>query len=111
MHDFFAQPTRVALWMDTKFPNMAPMIFTCDMTSIGYIRLSEFVEVQFARRVGEDVIAEQLASLDRAEQQVRERFQEALNEINARRADIQQLPFIPAANATKTDPREDTCPF
>lgn len=106
--DAFDKSNKVALWMDPRYPAMGGSVFTGDMGCIGYIRTSEFIEVQFVRRAADEVIDAQLAALDTAEQQVRERFQEALNEINARRADTQQLPFIQAAKTTSDG---DRCPF
>jgi hypothetical protein len=52
-----------------------------------YVRLTEFVEVNFPPLNNEEVV----------EKQFRERFQEALNEIERQRQELRAITYTPAA--------------
>lgn len=111
MSEYFSGPVKIAVWLDSSIRGYKSYTVTDgNYTALGYTRVSDYVEVQFTERPVEDLVPEQLANLDKKEQEVRERFQEALNEINARRADIMQLPFIQAAKTT-INPLDDVIPF
>ncbi len=62
-----------------------------------YVRLTEFVEVNFPPLNSEEVLEKQLKALDSAEQDVRTRFQEALNEIERQRQELRAITYKPAA--------------
>jgi hypothetical protein len=62
-----------------------------------YVRLTEFVEVNFPPLNSEEVVEKQLKALDSAEHDVRTRFQEALNEIERQRQELRAITYTPAA--------------
>lgn len=61
-----------------------------------YARVSEPVEVEFPPLSTEAVIKQQIDALDRTEQQIREDFQQKLDAIQNRRAELQALTYVPA---------------
>lgn len=60
-----------------------------------YVRTSEYVDVTFAFPPLEsrEIVEKQLAQLDAAEAEVRNRFQEALNAINSQRAELRAITY------------------
>lgn len=56
-----------------------------------FVRVSEYVEVDFPPRPAEEVVPAQLATLDKAEQELRAQFQAKLNEIAEQRAKLKAL--------------------
>jgi hypothetical protein len=62
-----------------------------------YVRLSEFVEVEFKPLQSEIVVQKQLDALDKAESQLRNKFQEALNGLNRQREELRAITYTPAA--------------
>lgn len=61
----------------------------------GYIRLSEWVEVEFPPRDPQEHVPEQLASLDAAERELRLKFEQKLHEIADARARVRALTYQP----------------
>lgn len=68
-------------------------------TSPEFVRLSEFVDVDFPPLSNSEVIGKQLAALDLAEIDVREKFEGALNTIKRQRSELMALPHREAVNA------------
>ena len=68
-----------------------------DEPSAGYIRLTEIVEVDFQRLSPEITVPAELAQLDTAEAELRNKFNEALSALNTRRANLQALTHVATA--------------
>lgn len=62
-----------------------------------YVRLSEFVDVEFPRLKDEETVRKQLAALDSVRAEVARKFAAALKEIDARKASLQALTHEVAA--------------
>lgn len=73
-------------WMDTD-------------ESMGYVRLSEIVEVEFKRLPHRDTIERQLRQLDTKERELRNKFQQALDTINGNRQNLLALPNLSEAQS------------
>jgi hypothetical protein len=58
-----------------------------------YVRVSEFVDIEFPPLESKEVIQRQLEALDRTESEVRSRFQEALNSIEHQRAELRAITY------------------
>lgn len=74
---------------------------TCEPNMEGhgdYVRLTEYVDVEFQRIKGDEVIEQQINILNRAETDLRNKFQEALNKIDRQRAELLALPNLEMAN-------------
>jgi hypothetical protein len=68
----------------------------CFMERIeGYVRLTEYAEVEFVPLRSEDVIQKQLNALAGAEKELRNQFQEALNRIEHERSNLLALAYFP----------------
>lgn len=63
----------------------------------GYVRISEYVEIEFPKLKDDLVIDKYIDALDRSERQVRLDFQKKLDEIAAQRANLLALTHKPAA--------------
>lgn len=61
-----------------------------------YVRISEYVEVEFQKLKDELVIDKYINALDRAETQIRLDFQKKLDEISGQRASLMALAYFPA---------------
>lgn len=59
-----------------------------------YVRISEFVDVEFQPRAEDAVIDQHLSKLDEAEQELRTKFQDALNSIERQRAELRALTHV-----------------
>lgn len=59
--------------------------------SESYIRLTEIMEVEFPRLPPEITVPQELASIDSAEAELRNKFNEKLSELNIRRANLLAL--------------------
>lgn len=57
----------------------------------GWVRISEYVEVDFQPLPADVVVEGQLKQIDAAEQELREKFQQKLNELTEARAKLQAL--------------------
>ena len=75
------------------------VILECDETNecfadrhLGYLRLSETVEVEFPELPKETIVAKQLAALDRMKDEVMETFAAKLEAIEHKRAELLALP-------------------
>lgn len=62
-----------------------------------YVRISEFVDVEFPRLKDEETVRKQLAALDEVRAEVSRKFAAALREIDARKASLQALTHEVAA--------------
>jgi hypothetical protein len=62
-----------------------------------YVRLTEFVEVEFPPLQSEEIVQKQLDALDMAESELRNRFQEALGGIERQREELRAITYKPAA--------------
>ena len=62
-----------------------------------WARVSEYVDIEFPSLSDEAAIKQQLDALDRTEQELRAKFQQHLEGIKNRRAELQALTFTPAA--------------
>lgn len=88
---------KVALFKDITWAHSTPTTGGPFMESMKeYARVSEYVEVEFPPLAAEAVVKSQLDGLDRAEQELRNQFQQKLDAINNRRAELQALTFVPA---------------
>lgn len=58
-----------------------------------YVRVSEFVDVTFPPLREEAVIERQLEALDRTETELRSKFQDKLNSIESRRAELRAITY------------------
>lgn len=63
-----------------------------DGDNASYMRVTEIVEVELKPLRDDEAIGRQLAQIDRKEQEIREKFQEALNAINGERQNLLALP-------------------
>jgi hypothetical protein len=59
-----------------------------DMPLQGYVRLSDWVSVEFPLRRPDELVPEQLAVLDEAEKSLRLKFEQKLHEIAGERAKL-----------------------
>jgi hypothetical protein len=57
-----------------------------------FVRISEWVDVEFPALASDEVIQAQLQQIDKAEQAVRERFHEELERFRGMRANLMALP-------------------
>lgn len=60
-----------------------------------YVRLTEFAEVEFRPLAGDEVVQKQLNALDRAEGELRNKFQAALNTIEQQRQELRAITYRP----------------
>jgi hypothetical protein len=67
---------------------------TC-VTYSGWVRISEYAEVEFTSLPPAVVVEGQLKQLDAAEQELREKFQQKLNELAEARAKLLSLSHQP----------------
>lgn len=58
-----------------------------------YVRLSEYVDVEFPPRADEAVVDQHLEVLDRAESELRSKFQVALDSIEKQRAELRAITY------------------
>ena len=61
-----------------------------------YIRISEYVVVEFPPLKGDEVVQKQLSALDKAEGELRGRFQAALGQIEQQRQELRAITYRPA---------------
>lgn len=61
----------------------------------GYIRTSEFVEVEFVPLKDDSIVEKKLAVLDKAETELRAKFQIALNGIEQQRQELRAISYRP----------------
>lgn len=59
----------------------------------GYVRVSEVVEVEFVPLKDDAVVEKQLAVLDKAESELRTKFQAALNGIEQQRQELRAITY------------------
>lgn len=59
----------------------------------GYVRISDFVEVEFPPLKDEAIVEKQIASLDKAESELRAKFQAALNGIEQQRQELRAITY------------------
>ena len=79
-----------------------------------YVRVSEIVEVAFPDRVKEEIVQQAVKNLDKLESAARLELHRKLEEIAKTRADLLQLPFIPAVNTgitVESSDFDDDIPF
>lgn len=81
-----------------RFKRLGEHSFECvqteDFETIkGYIRLTEYVDVDFPPLRDDAVVEKHLKALDDAEADVRTRFQQALNEINNQRQELRAITY------------------
>lgn len=63
----------------------------------GFVRISEYVEVEFPPLSSGEVVQKQLEILDKAEGELRSKFQQALAGIQQSRQELLALTYQPAA--------------
>lgn len=56
-----------------------------------YVRISEYIDVEFPRLKSEEVVQKQLDALDTMEKEVRTKFQAALNTIEQQRQELRAI--------------------
>jgi hypothetical protein len=61
----------------------------------GYVRLTEYADVEFVPLRSEDVVQKQLDALAGAEKELRNQFQQALNSIEQERSNLLALAYFP----------------
>lgn len=66
----------------------------------GYARVSEWIDVEFPQLSNDEVIQSALRSIDKAEQEVREKFQAELDRFKGMRANLLALPVRPQVSET-----------
>lgn len=84
---------RLALYKSTSgvVSGYDPSFGQAMVSGCGYIRISEELDVEFPMLPTEVVVEGQLKQLDAAEQELRSKFQQKLNEISEARANLQSL--------------------
>lgn len=91
---------KLALFKNIEFQHSSPApcgeIFE---RVANYVRISEYVEIEFPPLASEEMIGQQLAALDQAESAVRLKFESALNAIKERRSELLALPHHAAVDA------------
>lgn len=60
-----------------------------------FVRISEYVDVEFPPRAKDEVVQTQLAALETAEKAARTKFQEVLNSIEQRRDELKAITHQP----------------
>lgn len=73
------------------FHIMEPRYDSADPLEDAFVRVSEYIEVEFPLRPAEQVIPAQLAALDAKEKELRGEFLTKLNEIAEQRAKLKAL--------------------
>jgi len=63
----------------------------------GYVRISEYVDIDFPMLPPSETVEAELAALDKAESKLRMQFQEKLDEIKTSRANLRALTFVEPA--------------
>lgn len=61
-----------------------------------YVRVSEYLDIQFPALPAEEIVPAQMAALDKAEAELRAKFQEKLHEIAEQRAKLLALTHNPS---------------
>jgi hypothetical protein len=61
--------------------------------SKSYVRTSEYVEVEFPPLKSDEVVQRQLEALERVEDELRGKFQTALNQINRQREELRAITY------------------
>lgn len=88
---------RLALFQSTQYSSCGPQPCGDYMeNSKDYARVSEYVDIEFPPLSDEVAIKHQLDALDRTEKELRNQFQQHLEGIKSRRAELQSLTFVPA---------------
>ena len=67
-----------------------------DPCTENYVRITEYVDVDFPPRAPEEIVPAQLAAIDRAEKEARAEFQLKLNAFAEARANVRALTHSPA---------------
>ena len=62
-----------------------------------FVRVSEWVEVDFTPRASDEAVSEQLAALNSVETELRNQFAQRLHEIEKERAKLRAITFQPVA--------------
>lgn len=65
-----------------------------------FVRITEYVDVEFPPLESARVVEKQLEALDKAEQEVRSKFEGALCQIERQRQELRAITYVPA---TRTD--------
>ena len=65
-----------------------------------YVRLTEWVDVEFRPLRDEAIVEKQLNALEKAEAELRTKFELALGEIERQRQELRAITYVPA---TRTD--------
>lgn len=60
-----------------------------------YVRISDWIDVEFPSRLAEEVLSTKLARLDKAEQEIHAKFHEALTAIKQRKQELLALTHEP----------------
>lgn len=60
-----------------------------------YVRVSEYLDINFPPRAPEEIVPAQMAVLDKAEAELREKFAEKLNQIAEQRARLRAITWQP----------------
>lgn len=97
---------KIALFKDVKYDWTSPTPWPAEDDNApleGYTRVSEIVDVEFPPLSKDEVVQQALDCLDEQEKKLRNDFQKALDGLNTRRAELQQLPFIPASRSSSVD--------
>jgi hypothetical protein len=83
-----------------KFKRLGEHPFECVQSDImdgcvGYVRISEYVDVEFPPLREAAVIEKHLEQLDNAEAEIRTKFQLALNSIEQQRQELRAITYRP----------------
>lgn len=60
-----------------------------------FVRTTEYVEVEFPPLESARVVEKQLEALDKAEQEVRNKFESALRQIERQRQELRAITYVP----------------
>ncbi len=85
---------KIALFKDMSYSFSSE--YVCEETMEGYekyVRVSEYVEVEFTLLPEQTVVENELATLDSVEADLREKFREQLGNIESRRQNLRALTY------------------
>lgn len=97
---------KIALFQDIQLNDITPVLHQPNYgtdeerenyTVTGYVRISEWIDIEFPPLSTDEVIQSQLKVIDEAEQEARRRFNEQLERFNGMRANLLALPAPIAA--------------
>lgn len=89
---------KIALFKDPKYEWSEPVPWLADRGLSDYAMISEVIDVEFPPLSRDAIVRQQLDALDKKEAEVRAEFQRQLDAFKGRRAELQALTYVPAAD-------------